>query len=219
MKHTTRIALISATTAAIRPAVEGLAAALPDAEVWNLLDDRLLVDAQSAGAVTPALEARMRRLIDHAITEGADGVLLTCSIYGQVADTADGPVPVLAPDTAAFEDVLAGGFSRIVVVASISAALTDSLDRLRAVADAAGVAPELIGIEADNAFAPAQHGDDNALAAALVDALHSRLDGVDAVLLAQYSLAPARDRLEAELGIPVFAGPQAAAARLKSRIG
>lgn len=219
MTRRPKIALISATTAAIRPAIQGLATALPDAEVWNLLDDRLMIDAQSAGSVTPALEARMRRLIDHALAEGADAVLLTCSIYGQVADAADGRVPVLAPDAAAFDDVLGGGFARIAVVASFAAALADSLHRLGAVADAAGLSPELVGIEAEAAFAPAQQGDDSALIAALTEAISSRLDDIDAVLLAQYSLAPARDRLAAELGIPVFAGPQAAAARLKSRIG
>lgn len=219
MSHRPRIALISATTAAIRPAIQGLATALPDAEVWNLLDDRLLLDAQAAGSVTPALQARMQRLIDHAIAEGADAVLLTCSIYGQVAEAADGSVPVLAPDAAAFDDVLAGGFARIAVVASFAGALADSIHRLGAAAQAVGRSPELVGVEVAAAFAPAQDGDDNALAAALTAALRPQLDGVDAVLLAQYSLSPAQERLAAELGIPVFAGPQAAAARLLARVG
>ena len=44
-----RIALISATPLAIAPATAAITAALPAATVWNLLDDRLLADAQTEG--------------------------------------------------------------------------------------------------------------------------------------------------------------------------
>lgn len=181
-----RIALISATTAAIAPAVGALSAEFPEADPWNILDDKLLPDAERAGGVTPALAARMRQLISYAASD-ADAVLLTCSMYGFVA-AEDHPVPVLAPDEAAFEE--ARGYQRVLVVASLESALRDTLARLSH-PDATGVvtSPSSIG-----------------------DACTSY--SADAVLLAQYSLTPSAPTLD----VPVISGPRSAAAKLKSVI-
>ncbi|MFK0250598.1 hypothetical protein ACIQUM_38380 [Amycolatopsis azurea] len=198
-----RIALISATPAAIPPAVGALATGFPQARPWNILDDRLLADVGDAGR-TPALDARMRRLIDYAVTGGADGVLLTCSLYGAVTEQVDVPVPLLAPDEAAFDDALSSGHSRILVVASLAPALSDSMARFERAAHKKGTTVEVGG-----ALAP-----DN-----LVETCRERAVGWDLVLLAQYSLAPAADELSAALGVPVVSGPRSAAARLKAVIG
>jgi hypothetical protein len=76
------VALIHATPAAIGPARMAFSERFPRATVWNLLDDLLISQAQSAGGLTPALRGRMERLIEHAVAGGADAVLLTCSMYG-----------------------------------------------------------------------------------------------------------------------------------------
>ncbi|MBF8189399.1 hypothetical protein ITP53_27425 [Nonomuraea sp. K274] len=127
-----RIALISATPAAIGPAVAGMNAVFPTADTWNLLDDKLLADATGPDGLTERLRERMRRLIRHALAEGASGVLLTCSMYGPVTRDFDGAVPVLAADEAAFAEVAAGGYRSVLVVASLDSARTDSMTRLRA---------------------------------------------------------------------------------------
>ncbi|MFF1379319.1 hypothetical protein [Streptomyces sp. NPDC058308] len=194
-----RIALISATPAAAGPAVAGLAEAFPRAEPWNLLDDALLTDAEVQGGLTPGLAGRMRRLIDYAVQGGARGVLLTCSLYGPVAERADAGVPVLAADAAAFAAALAGGHRRVLVLATFDAALGDSLDRFRAVAAADGSRTEAVG----QVIRPGE----------LPDPV-----GADAVLLAQYSLAPRADELSAALRLPVYAGPRAAAHALRAEI-
>ncbi|ATL32956.1 hypothetical protein [Streptomyces formicae] len=194
-----RIALISATPAATGPAVAGLADAFPAAEPWNLLDDALLTDAAAQGGLTPALADRMRRLIAYAVRGGAHGVLLTCSLYGPLAERADEGVPVLAADAAAFEAALAGGHQRVLVLASFEAALDDSLSRFRAAARAAHSPVEAVG----QVVAPGGLPD---------------TAGADAVLLAQYSLAPRADELSSALGVPVHAGPRAAARALRAEI-
>jgi hypothetical protein len=83
-----RIALISATPRAIGPASAAIAKAFPNGVVWNLLDDRLLADAESADT-TDAAGARMDGLIQLAVDGGADAVLLTCSQYGSRAAARD----------------------------------------------------------------------------------------------------------------------------------
>ncbi|MFI0975888.1 aspartate/glutamate racemase family protein [Streptomyces sp. NPDC021093] len=213
-----RIALISAVPSAVAPAVAGLAEEFPAAEAWNLLDDRLLSDAPAEGPLPPALVDRMRRLIGCALEGGADGVLLTCSLYGRVTEAVGTRVPLLAPDTAAFARALSSGFGRVLVLASFEGAMRDSVARFSAAVAAAGSATEPVGVVAPDAFDAARRGDTAELAGALHRACLPYADGADAVLLAQYSLAPAAAPLSAALGLPVVSGPQAAAAALRTRL-
>ncbi|WP_405792698.1 aspartate/glutamate racemase family protein [Streptomyces sp. NBC_01506] len=213
-----RIALISATPTAVAPAVAGLAEEFPAAEPWNLLDDRLLADAPAEGPLPPGLVDRMRGLIVYALAGGADGVLLTCSLYGPVTDEIETGVPLLAPDTAAFRQALSPGFGRVLVLASFEAAMRDSVTRLSAAAEAAGSSTRAVGVVAPDAFDAARRGDTPALAEALRKACEPYAAEADAVLLAQYSLAPAAAPLSAALGLPVISGPQAAAVALRSAL-
>ncbi|MEV6909212.1 hypothetical protein [Amycolatopsis sp. NPDC051071] len=198
-----RIALISATPAAIPPAVNALATGFPRAQPWNILDDRLLADVGPDGR-TPALDDRMRHLIDYAVTGGADGVLLTCSLYGEVTKQVDAPVPLLAPDEAAFDDALSSGHTRILVVASLASALADSTARFAQAARDKGITVEVGGV-----LAPDK----------LVETPQAETGAWDLVLLAQYSLAPRAEELSSALGLPVVSGPRSAAKRLKAVIG
>lgn len=213
------IALISATPAAIGPAANAIGALFPEATVWNILDDRLLKDADRQGGLTPPLADRMQRLIDHALTEGADGVLLTCSLYGPVAHRIEGAaVPILAADDAAFATAVASGHGRILVVASFQAALTDAVARFSAAVATATPPIEVLGAVAEGAFAATASGDGDALLASLVQAGRAFEGRIDAVLLAQYTLAPFATAMSAELGIPVISGPDAAATTLRARL-
>lgn len=213
-----RIALISATAGAIPPAVSGLAAEFGNAEVWNILDDKLLADADAQGGLTEQLAARMSNLIEHAIAEGADGVLLTCSMYGVVATAATAGIPILAPDEAAFEAALEGGFDHILIIASFESALRDSVERFTEAATEAGASPMIEGVVAAAAFEASQRNDTTALLEALAEACRPFAGQIDAVLLAQYTLAPVAEELSTEIGIPVIAGPQTAAAKLRAAI-
>lgn len=216
-----RIAVISAVPTAIAPASAALTARIPDTQIWNILDDRLLEDASDAGDLTPVLRARMDALIDHALAGGADGILLTCSLYGAVARArASGEaVPILAPDDAAFDDVLAEGFSSILVVSPKQSALEDTLARITAAAGAAASAsaPTLVGVVAEGAHIAATAGPE-----ALADEISATIAGAaapfDAVLLAQYSLAPAAPLLRERLDVPLFSTPGSAAERLASHL-
>jgi uncharacterized protein YgbK (DUF1537 family) len=208
------IALISATPLAIPPAEAAVSEAFGEVDIWNILDDRLMVDAETSGGLNPALVSRMESLIDVAVGHGADGVLLTCSMYGSVAAQHRGAVPVLAPDDAVFDDAIQSGGRHILVVASFEEALRDSVHRLREAADASGRSIRVSGVTATAAKASASAGDLAALVHDLAAAVGSSAADADAIVLAQYSLAPARKQLEQRLGRPVFAGPVSAAATL-----
>lgn len=217
------IALVSATPAAIKPARDAFAETYPQATLWNILDDRLLQDAADRGGVTPDLSDRMARLIDHAVAEGAEGILLTCSLYGVVAHQAAERigVPIFAPDDAAFAAALTGEYASILVLSSLDGPLEDSVQRFTTAATDAHVLVDVAGAIAEGAFDAANAGDTEALAAALragVEAAVARTGRPDAVLLAQYSLAPAAEALAAATGLPVLAGPQRAARALRDKL-
>lgn len=209
------VALINATPLAIPPAVDALSALFPEAAVWNLLDDRLLADAARAGGLTEPLALRMRRLIDHAVGSGADAVLLTCSMYGAVAHEAAAPVPVLAPDDAAFAEAASGAYPRVLLVASLESALGDSLERFACVVSESGHQVEVSGVHVPAAL---EATDETELADALIAGCRDAAADADALLLAQFSLAPARQALSAALGRPVISGPQSAAELLRSTL-
>jgi hypothetical protein len=213
-----RVALIHGTLASIAPATAGMTAEFPSAEVWNILDDKLLPDADASGGLTARLVERMNRLIALATSDGAAAVLLACSMYGPVAQSTNAAIPVLSSDEAAFEAVLRGGFGRVLVLASVDASLTDAVARLTTFLSDAGSQTVVVGRMAEGALAATKVGDEAGLAAALVETARPLIASVDAILLAQYSLAPAATTLEQALKRPVISGPQAAALKLRAAI-
>lgn len=209
-RSTPRIALISATTAAIPPITSAFGST--DTELWNILDDRLLSDADAQGGLTPGLRDRMRRLIDHAIDEGADGILLTCSFYGSVVPEARAAleIPILSADEAVFSAVLDGGHERVLVVSPAEGPLQDSLQRFQEEAARRGLTVETTGIAPDGAFEAARSGYPADLSDVLERGIAPYVDAVDAILLAQYSLSPAAAAVARSTGLPVYTGPFAA---------
>ncbi|MFD8521688.1 aspartate/glutamate racemase family protein [Streptomyces capillispiralis] len=211
------VAMIHAVPAAQRTAEAAFAREFPQATVWNVLDDRLLDDARAAGGLTDALRRRMLRLIGHVLDGGARALLLTCSSYGEVVDTARvlWNVPVLKSDEAMFQAALAGPYRRIAVVASTAPAVPAAVAQLEALVPQVRPNRPLDIVTALSEEA-ATADDPDAAARHLADALRAAGGtDVDAVLLAQYSLTPAGDALAALAGVPVLDGAGAAARELR----
>ncbi|HEX3931794.1 MAG TPA: aspartate/glutamate racemase family protein [Nocardioides sp.] len=208
------VALIHATPTAIAPAAAGFGAAFPEAELWNVLDDRLVSDAVRTG-VTSALRNRMLRLVDHVVRSGADAVLMTCSMYGSVRPLAEELhcLPVLAADDALFEAVLRASPRRGLLVGSLGSAVDDSLVRFHSYAWEHGSSLRLLG------HLLAASGDVESVVEDILAAMGRPgwPDGApDTVVLAQYSLAPAASAIAAALGVPVLSGPELAARSLQA---
>jgi len=214
------IALINATPAGIPPASQAFAEAFPEAALWNLLDDRLLQSVSEQGGLTDDLRQRMARLVQHAVIEGATGILLTCSLYGPVAEelAATTPVPLLPPDGEAIREVLDSGHARVLVLASNEHSRQDTVARLRAAAGTRGSAAQVDGVVAQGAAEAALSGDWAALLTALRAAVPDAPDAPDALFLAQYSLTPVQEQLAAATDLPVFAGPRSAARALRAHV-
>lgn len=55
------------------------AEANPDIEVYNIMDDSLLVDTRKYDGMTPTIASRMLNYAEAAEASGADGVIVTCT--------------------------------------------------------------------------------------------------------------------------------------------
>ena len=210
-----RIALIHAVPMAIAPVAAAFEALWPDAERINLLDDSLSVDRQRAGAITPAIAARIAALADYARACGADGILYTCSAFGAAIEAVAraSRVPVLKPNEAMFDEALAAG-RRLGMLATFPPSVAGMEEEFRAQGGAGGATITTVCVPA--AMAAARRGDQAAHDALLADAARRpEVQGVDALLLAQFSMAPARDAVQAEVRCPVLTSPDSAVRKLK----
>ncbi|WP_406690784.1 aspartate/glutamate racemase family protein [Saccharopolyspora sp. ID03-671] len=205
------VALIHATPAAIGPARAAFAESFGEAELWNLLDDRLAADADAAGGLSAPLRKRMLTLIGHAVEHGAQAVQLTCSMYGPVAELAGQlwDVPVRGSDGAMLRELAFSRPGRVGVIGSLASAVADTSHRLGDLLPST----EIVPITATGAAEAAASGDSEALFVALENA--ARDHGVDVFVLGQYSLTPQWRRLEAAVSTPVLSPPQLAAAELR----
>jgi aspartate/glutamate racemase len=210
-----RVALIHAVPMAIAPVAAAFDALWPDAERINLLDDSLSVDRQRAGALTPAIAARIAALADYAQTCGANGILYTCSAFGEAIEVVARAttIPVLKPNEAMFDEALAAG-RRIGMLATFAPSVAGMEAEFRAQAGTSGATITTVCVP--DAMAAAQRGDMAAHNALLRDAAQRpELEGCDALMLAQFSMAPAREAVQAVVRCPVLTSPASAVRKLK----
>ena len=209
-----RIALIHAVRVAMPPVEDAFTRHWPQAERINLLDDALSVDRERAGALTVELSARISALANYAISAGASGILYTCSAFGEAIEAVQARVrmPVLKPNEAMFAEALALG-ARLGLLATFPASIGSMAKELKALAphvelETACVPQALTALQAGDG---AQHD-------ALLAAVAPKLGHCDALMLAQFSTARARDALAAVVECPVLASPDSAVLAMRRRL-
>lgn len=214
------VALIHASQASMAPAVVAFGDEFPEAELWHLLDSRLVTDADAAGGLTDDLRGRMSTLIRYAVDGGADAVQLSCSMFGPVAYdlAARLPVTVRASDQSMFDHVVSIRPERVVVLASLGPSAADSARRLGDWLTAAGLASEIEATVVAGAADAASAGDLGELTRLMAAKAVTVAESADIIVLAQYSLAPALAGIAAAVDVPVLSAPHLAAGSLAGRL-
>jgi hypothetical protein len=218
-----RIGLIHATPLAVQPIQDAFARHWPEVHRMNLLDDSLSVDRAAAGELTPELTQRFTELARYAAGTGCSGILFTCSAFGpaiEAAGRATG-LPTLKPNEAMFEQALqvrpAGGTLRLGLLATFEASIASMRDELLAMARDRGIAVDMHGVfvpEAMNDLAAGRPYDHHRKIAAAA----SPLADCDAIMLAQFSMAAARETVQATVACPVLSSPDCAVLALRQRV-
>lgn len=223
IQSTPRIALIHATALAVAPIAAAFEQHWPQAVRMNLLDDSLSVDLARDGTLTETMVQRFITLAQYAAGTGCAGVLFTCSAFGpaiEAAGRATG-LPTLKPNEAMFEQALAaapaGRPLRAGLVATFEASIGSMSAELQAMARERGIDLDLRSAfvpEAMNDLAQGRAADHHRKVAAGAQTLHA----CDVVMLAQFSMAAAREASQALLACPVLSSPDCAALSMKQRM-
>ncbi|WP_217145797.1 aspartate/glutamate racemase family protein [Streptomyces sp. AC627_RSS907] len=189
----------------------------PGLELRHHVDAELLERARQAGpeAVTDAVRGVLRQ----AVADGARAVLCTCSTIGGVAEAAaDGVgVPVLRVDRPMAAAAVAAG-PRVVVLAALESTLAPTAALIGEEARRAGRPVQVRTRLVDGAWPLFEAGDVEGYLRLVAEAAEAVGDA-DAIVLAQASMAPARELTKAP--VPVLASPAAglAAGAEAARLG
>jgi len=212
-----RIALIHALEESVLPSRAAFASHWPQAKPFDLLDTSLAIDLAARGRLDDAMTERFLTLGRYAAaTEGTAGparaILFTCSAFGPAIDAVKRalPIPVLRPNESAFAEALAlgGKIGLVVTFAPSLPSLTQELNEM------AGRPVEVKGIVAEGALAALKAGDGETHDRLAAEAA-ATLEGVDTLVLGQFSLARARAAIETATGRRVVTTPEAAIRGLK----
>lgn len=216
--HNPRLALVHATRLAIDPVEQTAATLWPEVETVSLLDESLEVDRKQAGELTWALSERIGALARHAQSFNADGILFTCSAFGEAVEAANVAldIPVMKPNEAMFADALSHG-DRIAMIYTFPPAAVGMEAEFRALASQRGATARIESHLCEGALAAKQSGDTVEHDQLIADC-GAALRDYDAILLAQFSMASAAAALRQHTEIPVLTSPQSAILEMRRRM-
>ena len=209
-----RVVMIHALAESVPPVKVAFAEVFPEAEVINLLDEALFIDFK--GQITPQLRRRMSQLICYCQEHGADAIGLACSVYAPVVETAKDlvDIPLVSSYSPVMEEAVRAG-RKIGIIASVEATLRDSEYYLHRAAEDQGRTIETELCFAEELIPLIRTQGEDAFNRRLEELVTDLAETVDAVLLGQFSMATALNRLQATCPVPVLSGPHSSANKLK----
>lgn len=213
-----RLALIHANRVAIDPIESAAKSLWPDAETVTILEEGLSVDRQKSEELSLALWDRIVGLAKYAENAGADGILFTCSAFGQaIEDAAEAcRVPVMKPNEAMFDAAFTHG-TRVAMIYTFPPAAAGMVQEFREAAAQRGSDALLTPYFAEGAF-EAKRAGDNGTHDRLIADTAATISEADVILLAQFSMAGATDAVRKQTPLPVLTSPDAAIAEMRRRV-
>jgi Asp/Glu/hydantoin racemase len=190
---------------------------LPEVRHFHMVDESLIQDTISAGRLRKETVRRLVNQIASAEEAGADAVLVTCSSIGPGVTTAQSlfDFPVLRIDEAMAEAAVSKAHT-IGVLATLRTTLDPTLALLRQKAAETDREVELVECLCEDAFPAVLMGDNETHDRILRKALVEDLNGVDAIVLAQASMARVVATLPpGALRAPVLSSPELAVLRAR----
>jgi Asp/Glu/hydantoin racemase len=192
---------------------------LPEVRLVNIVDDSLLTDVRSAGALTPAVS---RRIVGYgliAASSGADAVFNCCSSVGEAADVltkmVDIPV-VKIDDRMALRAAELG--SRIGVMATVATTLDPTERLILRKAAEGGRQVQTKRYLADSAFDALLAGDADRHDQLVRATVEHAMDENDVVVLAQGSMARLVPLVQGHSSVPVLSSPRLGIEALRERL-
>ena len=231
-----RIALIHATPLAIEPVNSSFKKLWPEASLQNILDDSLSKDHAAVGHLTADMVERFIDLAQYAKRAGCQGILFTCSAFGEAIEAAASAVgiPTLKPNEAMFEDALRVALEahqndaatlNIGLVATFAASIVSMSEEFNSLTAGHGVGLGIGNsgtVKLHSLFVP--HAMD-ALAQGHADQHHrlvaegiQTMPNCDVIMLAQFSMAAAQTLAQSQTTATILTSPECAVLALQKRM-
>jgi len=204
------LALIHTGTFLVPVFAELVKETMPHVRVFNIVDESLLHNTIAAKRLTPLTARRLAGYIESAEEAGADVIMVTCSSVGPAVEASwpFAAVPVLRVDQPMADEAVRVG-RRIGVIATLPTTLQPTADLVRARAAAQGRDVEIVEHLCEGAFEAVSSGDGETHDRIVAAGLRDLMGQVDAVVLAQASMARVVDSLPAEeKTTPIFSSPR-----------
>jgi len=210
-----RFGLIHATPLAVAPINAALKSAMPDVQAMNLLDDSLALDRAAPGGMDIDFAPRFRALADYCIAQKVDGIIYTCSAFGEAIDHVrrGATLPMLKPNEAMVEEAVAADMP-VVVLATFAPSIPSMEVDFRDAVGPSGRMPELIGVFVPDAQRLLGEGDTQTHDRLIAEAA-ARYKGRGRLLLSQFSMARAAGAVEAATGEKPLTSPESAVAKMR----
>lgn len=183
---------------------------MPDVRILHFVDESTIKNTIAAGHLQKATMRQVVRLVGSTFDAGCDAAMVTCSSIGRAVELAAElyDQPVLRVDRAMAEQAVAGA-TRIGVVATLSTTLDPTADLVRRVAAEQGRAITLTPHLCEGAFDAVMAGDGATHDRIVGEALTQAMADVDAIVLAQASMARVVAALpEGAVKAPVLSSPE-----------
>jgi len=183
---------------------------MPDVRILHFVDESTIKNTIAAGHLQKSTMRQVIRLVGSTFDAGCDVAMVTCSSIGRAVEMAAElyDQPVLRVDRAMAEQAVASA-KRIGVVATLSTTLDPTADLVRRVAAEQGKDIELVAHLCEGAFDAVMAGDGATHDRIVGEALTTALADVDAIVLAQASMARVVTTLpEGAVKAPVLSSPE-----------
>ena len=228
MMSAPRIALIHATPLAIEPVNTSFQKLWPAAQLQNILDDSLSRDHAAAGHLTADMVERFIDLAQYAKRAGCQGILFTCSAFGEAIEAAANAtsLPTLKPNEAMFEEALQLALLakplktdaiHVGLVATYAASIDSMSEEFNAMTSNLKHSVHLHGVHVPQAMDDLAKGDallhHQRIAAAI-----EQMPACDVYMLAQFSMAAAQPLAQSKTPSPLLTSPDCAVMALQNRM-
>lgn len=184
------------------PFAAPFAAANPDIQIYNIMDDSLLPDTRKYDGMTATIASRMLNYAKAAEGSGADGIIVTCTSVNQATKMIRPllNIPIMNIEEPVAEMAAAAG-TRIGVLATLPTSPSAISRVIQEKANEMGKQVEIVPVVAEHAFDVLCAGDRKKHDEMVCEALYKLAKEVDCIAFAQISMS----LLEHEpVDIPLF---------------
>ena len=178
---------------------------MPDCRLVNIIDDSLIADVIANNEIQPSVTRRLLQYYQAAADMGADIIFNTCSSVGDLVTIGQKlvDVPVVRIDESMAHEAVSQ-YDKIGVIATLRTTLEPTIRLLQQQADLIGKRVKIVDGLADGAYYALVNGKPEEHDQRIIDVAQKLAQDVDAIVLAQGSMARMESKLTEITGIPVL---------------